>query len=71
MIVSEGDSEYSEVISNLLSELNLVQDDSVLEGNIEVLKRFGISKTEIDVVHPDKLGDLILERVAMVDIKKK
>ena len=71
-IVMVSDEDQSpEVIDELLSNLDLVRDDSVLDGDAEVLKRFGILQPEIEAVHPDKIGDLILERVAMVDIKKK
>ena len=37
---------------------------------VKWLKKFGIDKTEIDTVAKDKYGDLILEKVAMVDIIK-
>ncbi len=71
IVVVGGGDQSPEVITEILSNLDLVRDDSVLEGDAEVLKRFGILQPEIDAVHPDKIGDLILERVAMVDVKKK
>jgi KEOPS complex subunit Cgi121 len=70
-IVIVSDLEPEKMLPELLTRLELVQDDSVLEGDAEVLKRFGISEAEIGAVLPDKIGDLVLERVAMVDIKKK
>ncbi len=70
-MVIVSDQESGDMTPELLSKLNLTQDDSVLEGDAEVLKRFGVSDAEIGAVLPDNVGDLILERVAMVDIKKK
>jgi len=70
-IVIVSDQESEKIITDLLSKLDLTQDDTVLDGDIEVLKRFGISEAEINAIPPDKVGDLILERVAMVDVKKK
>jgi KEOPS complex subunit Cgi121 len=70
VVVGDGD-QTPKLITELLAKLELVQDDSVLDGDAEVLKRFGIAQPEIEAVHPDKIGELILERVAMVDVKKK
>lgn len=58
------------VIDNFLKFFNLERNDKVLEGDINTLKRFGISKSEIETVSKDKYGDLILEKVALVDIIK-
>jgi KEOPS complex subunit Cgi121 len=54
----------------LMETLSLKRDDKVLEGDIDTLKKFGINKHEIDTVNKEKYGDLILEKVAMVDIIK-
>ena len=48
----------------------MTQDASVLEGDRETLKRFGITGLEIRTVPEAKYGDLILEKVAMVDVIK-
>jgi len=50
--------------------LNLVRDDSVLNGNVDTLKKFGITSSELETVTKAKYGDLILEKVARVDIIK-
>jgi len=59
-----------QIISDMLSKLSLVRDDNIIDGNIDTLKKFGISEDEINTVTKAKYGDLILEKVAMVDIIK-
>ena len=59
-----------QMISNILGQLSLVRDDNVIDGDIDTLKKFGISENEINTVTKAKYGDLILEKVAMVDIIK-
>lgn len=54
----------------LLHHLNIKRDDKVLELNDSKLREFGITEEEISVVGKEKIKDLILERVAMVDVKK-
>jgi len=57
-------------ISELLNKLSLKKEDKVLEGNINKIEKFGINKNSIATVSKDKYCDLILEKVAMVDIIK-
>jgi len=57
-------------VNELLKKLNLERDDKVLEGDINTLKKFGINKEEISTVSENKFGELVLEKVAMVDILK-
>jgi len=57
-------------IDELLKELSLERDDNVLEGNEDTLKSFGLNDQTIKTVTKDKYGDLILEKIAMVDIIK-
>ncbi len=59
------------VVTDLLSCLGFVRDDAVLEGDRETLRRFGISDQEVATVTPSQCGDLVLERVAMVDVLKR
>ncbi|HEV8595273.1 MAG TPA: KEOPS complex subunit Cgi121 [Thermoplasmata archaeon] len=54
----------------VLEALGLTRDDAVLEPNRQKLKAFGISDLEIDSVPPDRAHDLVLERVALVDLRK-
>ena len=58
------------LIDELLNECSLVKDNKVLEGNIDTLKKFGLNEDEIKTVQEHKYEDLILEKVAMVDIIK-
>jgi KEOPS complex subunit Cgi121 len=58
------------IIKNFLDMLCLVRDDNVIKGDEKTLIRFGINKNEIKTVTKDKYADLILEKVAMVDIIK-
>ena len=53
-----------------MSSLNLKRDDKVLEGDVDTLKRFGITEDELSTIPESKYGDLLLEKVALVDIIK-
>ena len=61
---------YDRVIDKLLCTFHLTSDDKVLEGNNDTLKHFGITAEELRTVPKTMYGDLILERVAMVDVLK-
>ena len=65
-------NEHSKIglINGILGELNLTRDDSVLTGDRSVLERFGIEKEELESVPEPHWGNLVLERVAMVDVIK-
>ena len=65
-----SDNISSKLIKDFIEDLDLKQDDKVLQGDINTLKKFGINKDEIKTVTKDKYEDLILEKVAMVDIIK-
>jgi len=58
------------LIKKLLREFDLTSDESVLKGNRDTLKRFGITEKEISTVPESNYGDLILEKVALVDVIK-
>jgi len=58
------------IIKDFLEKVSLNRDDKVLEGNINTLKKFGINSEAISTVSKNKYEDLILEKVAMVDIIK-
>lgn len=57
-------------IEDLLTRLNLKRNDEVLKYKKFKLREFGISDDEISAVDEEKLKDLVLERVAMVDVRK-
>ena len=65
-----GDKVPKQLIDDFLSLSSLNQDDKLLDGDENTLKKFGINEDEIKTVTKDKYGDLILEKVAMVDIIK-
>ena len=58
------------IIDLFLDEMSLSRDDSVLEGSMDTIKKFGIDEMLINTISKDKYGDLILEKIAMVDIIK-
>ncbi len=76
MGIREGDSEVALVafgefsLDEFLEKANFNQDDSVLDGDASMLIEYGICKKEISSVPDFKVFDLVLERVAMVDLLK-
>ena len=58
------------LVDDLLKKVSLTHNDKVIEGDINTLKKFGITEKAIATVSEDKYADLILEKVAMVDIIK-
>ncbi len=65
-----GENITDKLIIELLQILKLKRDDKVLEGNINTLKKFGLTEIEIKTVSKDKYCSLILEKIALVDIIK-
>lgn len=51
--------------------LGMARDDGILECTLEKLKAFGITDEELDAVPQELIGDLVLERVAFVEIVKR
>ncbi len=66
-----GKQRYNAIITDLLRLFHLVRDDDVLDGSIDTLHRFGIKDLEIHTIPERKYGDLILEKIALVDVIKK
>ena len=64
------DNKCKTLLKTLTSEFKLELDDRVLEGDKEYLSRFGISEDELAAVPEDRWFDLVLEKVALVDIRK-
>lgn len=52
------------------AELGISRDDSVLEGKAENLGRYGIPPKAISSVPRERVLDLVLEKVAVVDLLK-
>lgn len=61
---------YDSMVDRLLCAFHMTSDDRVIEGNSDTLKHFGITDQELRTVPKGKYGDLILEKVAMVDVLK-
>ncbi|UCD91605.1 MAG: hypothetical protein JSV43_04940 [Methanobacteriota archaeon] len=76
MGIKEGSTEFCVLLAgekgldDLVLHMGLERDDSVLDGDIERLGEFGISGEEKQTVPEEKVFDLVLERVAMVDLLK-
>ena len=64
-------SQIDEIIINEIINKNKLQiDNKILQGDIQTLRNFGIQENEIRTVTKTKYEDLILEKVAMVDVIK-
>jgi KEOPS complex subunit Cgi121 len=58
------------VIKRLLQTFHLTLDKTVLQGDRTTLKRFGITTQELSTISEEKYGDIILEKIALVDVIK-
>jgi KEOPS complex subunit Cgi121 len=58
------------IVGKILEILNLIREDKVLEGDNDTLRKFGITHQELMTVPKNKHRNLILEKVAMVDVIK-
>jgi len=71
VLYSEENIQIEEpMIQELLNLLQLKRNDTVLKGNEKTLQLFGISEKEQQTVTQHKYQNLILEKVALVDIIK-
>jgi len=76
MGITEGDSEVALVafgefsLGEFLGEADFKQNDSVLDGDASMLTEYGISEKEMASVPRSKVFELVLEKVAMVDLLK-
>jgi len=55
----------------VLKYLGLRRDDEVLEASKEKALRFGITRNELDEVSEGKEADLVLEKVAFLEVLKR
>lgn len=60
----------SKKLEEVMDSLDIRRDDTVLEGKVENLPAFGITEKEISSVQKERVLDLVLERVALVDLIK-
>lgn len=76
MGVREDTTEFAVVLfgggdpDDALPALGLARDDGVLEATRDKLRFFGISEAELTTVPAEQVADLVLERVALVDLLK-
>jgi KEOPS complex subunit Cgi121 len=70
IIIINKDKKLEKIIKNFLDEFNLERNDNLLRGDESTLKKFGLKKKEMETVSKNKYQDLILEKVALVDIIK-
>ncbi len=61
---------FGGVPDDILGPLALTRDDSVLAETPAKLRAFGLTDAELATVPPDRVSDLVLERVALVDLLK-
>jgi len=67
---NQKEKPYETIIDSILRSFHFTRNDKVLEGDKDTLKRFGITDQEICTIPESKYGDLILEKIAMVDVIK-
>lgn len=60
-----------EDVDQVLVDLDLTRDDSLLACSLEKATAFGIDPGELETVGKDMLSDLVLEKVAFVEILKR
>ena len=54
----------------VLDDLKITRDDSVLEPEPEKIRRWGFSEEELEAIGPDRAAELVLERVALLEINR-
>ncbi len=59
-----------EEAKKFIESLGLKIDDSLLEPSIKKIKKFGITEKELKTVSKSKYADLVLERMAMLNVLK-
>ncbi len=65
-------ADLAEVIKEkLATELKIEEDESIIESGQKDLSGFGVTDVEVSTLPKEKRIDLVLERVASVDIKRK
>lgn len=57
-------------VEDFLKSMKLERDDEVLNFTELKARNFGIGEEEMSAVGRDRIGDLVLERVAMIDVRK-
>ncbi|HVL87199.1 MAG TPA: KEOPS complex subunit Cgi121 [Candidatus Thermoplasmatota archaeon] len=58
-------------VDRTLQALGLARDDTALQGGRDALLALGVGAVELRVVPEDAWVDLVLERVALVDVERR
>jgi len=69
-VMSYTNKKDDKLVGKLLKTIGFERYDKVIQGDVNTLKKLGFRNSEIETVSKDKYSDLILEKVAMVDIIK-
>ena len=57
-------------LTRFLEETGFHRDDTLLHGGVEALRTLGFVGSEIEAVPKERVLDLALQRVAMLDVEK-
>lgn len=69
ILVFFGNDWTDNKITGFLKSMNLISDDTLLEKELlKKLKNFGITENELKNITEERMVDIILEKVALVDI---
>jgi len=69
-IVFLVDCNNKEIKNKIVKQFEIIKDDKILKGDINTIKKFGISEAEIKTVNKNNYQGLILEKIALLDIIK-
>ena len=69
-IDSNDSKDLNELVKQFINEFKIKQDDSLINGSKKVLSNHGITEIEIETIPDENYCDLILEKIALVDIIK-
>lgn len=66
----QTDKDFDRLIKVFTKQFKMKKDDSVLTGSLDTLKQWDVSEAVISSLSPGQYEDVILEKVAFVDIIK-
>ena len=71
LLLTEGDAHpRDDIVASLLAGMDLVRDDGALECTRDAMQILGIGETELAAVPEERWPDLVLERVALLDLQR-
>jgi tRNA threonylcarbamoyladenosine modification (KEOPS) complex Cgi121 subunit len=69
-IGSNDSKDLNKLVKQFINEFKIKQDNSLINGSKKVLANHGITEIEIETIPDGNYCDLILEKIALVDIIK-